>query len=76
MELVVEDFRATVGTFDVTVPHFEVEAGTIGCVLGRSGSGKTTFLHGLAGFIPVQDGTRILRGGKETQGLPPEKRNA
>ena len=74
MELVVEHFRAKAGTFEVVIDKFEVRTGEIGCVLGRSGSGKTTFLQGLAGFIPVEATTQILSGGEHSEMLPPEKR--
>ena len=51
--------------------------GTIGCLLGASGCGKTTVLRAIAGFEPLRAG-RVLLGGRELSGpgasLPPERR--
>jgi iron(III) transport system ATP-binding protein len=41
---------------------FELEAGTIGCLLGPSGCGKTTVLRCIAGFEPVTHGEIVLHG--------------
>ena len=57
---------------------FELEPGTIGCLLGPSGCGKTTVLRCLAGFEPVQGGEIALgdrvvsRPGLQ---IPPERRS-
>jgi iron(III) transport system ATP-binding protein len=37
-------------------------AGEIGCLLGRSGSGKSTVLRAIAGFEPVRAGEILLAG--------------
>jgi iron(III) transport system ATP-binding protein len=42
---------------------FEVPAGAIGCLLGASGSGKTTALRIIAGLEPVNAG-RVVVGGR------------
>ncbi len=41
---------------------FELEPGSIGCLLGPSGCGKTTLLRAIAGFEPVSHGEIRLRG--------------
>jgi putative spermidine/putrescine transport system ATP-binding protein len=69
----VEYLRARVGEFEVTVPRLDVAPGEIVCLLGRSGSGKTTFLNAVAGFLPALQGT-IQFDGKDLTGLPPEQR--
>ena len=40
---------------------FEVPAGAIGCLLGASGSGKTTALRIIAGLEPVNAGSSYIR---------------
>ncbi len=55
---------------------FSLEAGQIACLLGASGSGKTTVLRCIAGFEPVQRGS-IRLAGQEVSGalhVPPENR--
>ncbi len=56
---------------------FDLGQGQIGCLLGASGSGKTTALRVLAGFTKPSAGS-ISLGGKLLAGpgqfLPPEKR--
>lgn len=39
-----------------------VEDGELVCVLGRSGCGKSTFLHALAGLIPISKGEMLMDG--------------
>lgn len=41
---------------------FELAAGQIACLLGASGSGKTTVLRAIAGFEPVRAGEIVLAG--------------
>ena len=41
---------------------FTLEAGQIACLLGASGSGKTTVLRAIAGFEPVRAGEIVLAG--------------
>nr|WP_255486441.1 MULTISPECIES: ABC transporter ATP-binding protein [unclassified Luteimonas] len=55
----------------------QLEAGTIGCLLGASGCGKTTVLRAVAGFEPVRKGSITLDGGCVSRpglSLPPEQR--
>ncbi|SMG57953.1 ABC transporter ATP-binding protein [Paraburkholderia susongensis] len=51
-----------------------VEAGEFITILGSSGSGKTTALNALAGFMPITSGD-IRIGGRSVAELPPERRN-
>lgn len=57
---------------------FTLEPGQIGCLLGASGSGKTTILRAVAGFEPIQQGTITIDGEVMTsadQQVPPENRH-
>jgi iron(III) transport system ATP-binding protein len=57
---------------------FALAPGTIGCLLGPSGFGKTTVLRCLAGFEPVQGGTIALSGrvvSRPGVSVPPEQRS-
>ncbi|MEN8687588.1 MAG: ATP-binding cassette domain-containing protein, partial [Desulfuromonadales bacterium] len=54
-----------------------LERGTIGCLLGASGCGKTTVLRTIAGFEPLLEGEILLDGecvSKPGYQLPPAKR--
>jgi iron(III) transport system ATP-binding protein len=56
---------------------FALVPGTIGCLLGSSGCGKTTVLRCIAGFEPVATGEIVLDGSVVSRpGLtvPPERR--
>lgn len=60
----------------VTALHdfsLSVEAGEFITILGSSGSGKTTALNALAGFMPITSGD-IRIGGRSVAELPPERR--
>lgn len=60
---------------DSTSYHFsmKVEAGEVAAILGESGSGKSTFLDLIAGFIEGESG-RIMIDGVEIQNLSVEAR--
>ena len=47
----------------------ELQPGTITCLVGRSGCGKTTLLHALAGLLQPQEG-RVLLHGSDVTGHP------
>ncbi|NKI73999.1 ABC transporter ATP-binding protein [Dickeya sp. CFBP 2040] len=69
--------RASVAYGDVPVlkgVSFDVNEGEFVTLLGPSGCGKTTLLRAIAGFVPLDDG-RICIGGRNMNGLEPEKRN-
>ena len=56
---------------------FRVEAGSIACLLGPSGWGKTTLLRCIAGFESIVDGEIRVEGNSVTRSdfrRPPEKR--
>jgi len=53
---------------------FEIGNGEIATLLGRSGSGKTTVLNMIAGFLEPLRG-RIEMDGKDVRSLPPGKRD-
>ena len=52
-----------------------VEPGSENAVIGPSGAGKSTLLHGVAGFLPLQEG-RILWAGRDITRLAPAERPA
>lgn len=57
---------------------FELEEGTLACLLGPSGCGKTTVLRAIAGFQKLISGSITLNGvciSSTRINLPPEKRN-
>lgn len=57
---------------------FRLRKGSIGCLLGNSGCGKTTVLRTIAGFEKIVDGEVLLRGKTVSDRqtcVPPEKRN-
>ncbi len=56
--------------FELDVPHWSVKPGSRVAVIGRSGSGKTTFLKALAGLIQPSSGEILwqdqrVKGAKE-----------
>jgi putative spermidine/putrescine transport system ATP-binding protein len=53
----------------------DIRRGEFLTILGESGSGKTTILNSLAGFIEIDSGS-ILIDGKSVEKLPPERRGA
>jgi len=56
---------------------FELDDGAIGCLLGASGSGKTTVLRTIAGFQAVEQGEVFIRDTRVSTPsvtVPPERR--
>lgn len=55
----------------------QLEPGEIGCLLGASGSGKTSILRAVAGFVPLSAGEIHIRNecvSSPTTNMPPEQR--
>ena len=50
----------------------KVREGTVAALLGRNGMGKTTTVHTIIGFLPLQDGEILLRG-EPVAGLSPNR---
>ncbi|NTE89332.1 ABC transporter ATP-binding protein [Agrobacterium rubi] len=61
---------SSIGVFDIS---FEIGRGELLAIIGASGSGKTTVLKLLAGFVKPDAG-RVLVDGKDVSNLPPEAR--
>jgi putative ABC transport system ATP-binding protein len=60
--------------FSLDVPHFSLPAGEQRALRGESGSGKTTFLHLIAGLVAADAG-RILVEGDDMAALPETRRD-
>lgn len=73
-KIIIDDLLFQRGEFRLGPCHFELAPGEILGVMGRSGSGKTSLLHAIAGFIPVTQGS-ILVDDRKIDLLPPEQRN-
>lgn len=73
-KIVINDLLVQRGEFQLGPCHFELAAGEILGVMGRSGSGKTSLLHAIAGFIPLTQGS-IMVDERKLDLLPPEQRN-
>jgi ABC-type lipoprotein export system ATPase subunit len=58
----------------VQVPEFALQAGQQLALRGDSGSGKTTFLHLIAGILAADEGTILLEG-KDMAALSESKRD-
>jgi urea transport system ATP-binding protein len=52
---------------------FDVPDGSITCLMGRNGVGKTTLLKSIMGLLPIRDGN-IKFAGEEIASMPTEKR--
>lgn len=56
----------------------ELETGQLGCLLGASGSGKTSLLRAVAGFTPIASGQILIRDtcvSGDGHNVPAEARN-
>lgn len=71
--LAVSALAGRAGTFGFGPVDLTVPAGRVLAVLGPSGAGKTMLLETIAGLRPQRSG-RILLGGTDITGLPPERR--
>ena len=77
--LEVENIRCDYGGQSaVKSASFELEEGSLACLLGPSGCGKTTILRAIAGFHDLQSGSITLNNtciSSRTNTVPPEQRN-
>ena len=71
-----KSYRAPDGTTSqiINIPSFELEAGHQVALQGGSGSGKTTFLHLIAGILQADAG-RIVVDGQEMTALSEPRRD-
>lgn len=72
-QVLVKNIAVNRGEFQLSIEQIELNPGEILGVMGQSGSGKSTFLQALAGFIPIDSGL-IQVFGREISQLSPEKR--
>lgn len=71
--IAVEALELTLGAFRLNEIEFALSAGEILVILGPNGSGKSVTLETIAGFHRPDSG-RVLIGGRDVTGLPPERR--
>src|SRR5579863_10641896 len=71
--IAVEALALTLGAFRLNEIEFALSAGEILVILGPNGSGKSVTLETIAGFHRPDSG-RVLIGGRDVTGLPPERR--
>lgn len=69
----INQLKVRQGAFELSIPELRIEAGQILGVMGKSGAGKTTFLHALMGFLPIISGEIEVRE-QSVGSLPTEKR--
>lgn len=72
-ELIVNQLEVALESFRLSVDSIKIPRGTVLGLMGKSGTGKSTFLQAIAGFVPLMSGT-ITVSGKEITALPPEER--
>ncbi len=60
--------------FSLSIPELLIEKGKVSCLIGKSGSGKSTVLLAIAGFVELATG-KIIYEDHEIQNKVPEKRN-
>ncbi len=68
----IRGFRVRRGSFVVEVDDLFIPKGSVGGLKGRSGSGKSTVLEAVAGFLPSQG--EVWVGETRVDNLRPEKR--
>jgi urea transport system ATP-binding protein len=74
MKLEVDDVRIAYGRTEVVFGvSLEVADGSLTCLMGRNGVGKTTLLNGIMGVMPLKSGT-VRIDGRDIGGLKPPQR--
>ncbi len=74
MRLEIEDVRIAYGRTEVVYGvSMTVPDGSLTCLMGRNGVGKTTLLNGVMGVLPLKGG-RILLDGEDISSFSPPKR--
>jgi len=72
MRIQVQDLTIQYRDFALHIPRWEIPSGSRLLVEGPSGCGKTSFLHALAGLLPVQkgqiqfDGVDFVKGSSQS----------
>jgi ABC-type Fe3+/spermidine/putrescine transport system ATPase subunit len=72
-KLEIQDLQAMRGDFLIDVPRLEIRSGEIFSLMGASGSGKSSLLDAISGFLPLKQGTVFLEG-RRIDSMPPEER--
>lgn len=73
MSLEISNFACHRKGFLLQVPHLKVDEGSITCVVGHSGCGKSSLLLAIAGFLSLEHG-EITVSKQNLASLPPERR--
>jgi molybdate/tungstate transport system ATP-binding protein len=68
-----DQLSVQVGHFALRAISFEVQSGQHACLMGKTGTGKTTLLEALCGLRQIQTGSVYLMGNEVTS-LPPAQR--
>ncbi len=74
MKLEIDDVHVAYGRTEVLYGvSLTVEPGSLSCLMGRNGVGKSTLLNAVAGLLPVRAGT-VRLDGRDITRLPPPRR--
>ena len=74
MRLEIDDVRVAYGRTEVVFGvSLDVPDGSLVCLMGRNGVGKTTLLNAVMGLLPVRSGT-VRLDGRDLAGLSPYER--
>ncbi len=68
------DISIRQGNFELTGINFTIETGTYACLVGPTGSGKTTIMEAICGLRNIRSG-RIILNGRDITALRPGERN-
>src|SRR4051812_31920098 len=62
MEVSVENLKIQQGSFQIFIPKFHIKSGSHVLIEGPSGTGKTSFLHAIAGLLVCDQGKILIEG--------------